>query len=84
MKECWWGMLATRPERRGQRLSLILGAAVLIGMHERWGFERFFTGIATGNAPSMAVCSRIGLAPSQYATVIATDPDLVPGGRMTK
>jgi len=27
--ECWWGMLATDPEWRGQRLSLILGARVI-------------------------------------------------------
>jgi len=83
-QECWWGMLATDPDRRGQRLSLILGAHAMIAMHERYGFTVFFTGVEPGNAPSEAICSRMGLARDNTGILTIADPSLLPGGRMTK
>jgi hypothetical protein len=80
----WWGMLATAPERRGQRLALILGAHVLVAMHETFGFEEFFTGVEPGNGPSEALCARMGLAPDAFITITIVDPRALPGGRMTK
>lgn len=80
----WWGMLATRPEARGRRLSLILGAQVLLEMQARFGFSRFFTGIEPGNAASEAVCTRLGLSRTDTSTLGLADPALLPGGRMTK
>jgi len=82
--ECWWGMLATRESHRGARLSLRLGAEVMLAMQAAFGFTRFFTGVAPGNAPSLAVCARIGLVPEGRGTLGAADPSLLPGGRMTK
>lgn len=48
------------------------------------GFTRFLTDVAPGNAPSHAVCARIGLVPEGRTTLGAADPALLPGGRMTK
>lgn len=81
---CWWGMLATRPERRGERLSLLLGALTLTEMAERHGFHRFMTGVVDGNAASEAVCKRMGLTDTGRDIVVVADPAQLPGGRMTK
>lgn len=83
-QQCWWGMLATLPERRGQRLALILGAMALIEVQERYGFIEVFTGIEPGNAPSEAVCTRLGLHREGNSVLTIADPNLLPGGRLTK
>lgn len=83
-RQCWWGMLATLPERRGERLALILGAMGLIEMQERFGFTEVFTGIEPGNAASEAVCTRLGLRPEGNSVLSVADPRQLPGGRMTK
>lgn len=82
--ECWWGMLATDPDWRGQRLSLILGARVIKEMAKQHGYRRFFTGVDPGNAPSEAVCTRLGLRDSASSILGLVDASLLPGGRMTK
>lgn len=82
--QAWWGMLATDPSRRGERLALILGAQVLIEMASEYGYRRFMTGVEPGNAPSEAVCTRMGLAPGDYAIIGCADPQSLASGRMTK
>ena len=82
--ECWWGMLATDPDWRRKRLSLILGARVIKEMAEQHGFSRFFTGVEPGNAPSEAVCTRLGLSDTAFSILGIADASLLPGGRMTK
>ena len=77
-------MLATHDTRRSESLSIILGAEVLIEMHERYGFTEFFTGVEAGNAPSEAVCTRMGLRNTSQSILSVADPSLLPGGRMTK
>lgn len=83
-KQAWWGMLATHPDRRGHRLSLILGARVLLEMESRFGFRAFMTGVEPGNAPSESICARIGLSRGAFAIIACTDPQALAGGRMTK
>lgn len=80
----WWGMLATRPDCRGARLSLILGAHALIGVLEKTGLKSVFTGVEAGNRSSEAVCARMGLKAQSVETLSLADPRLLPGGRMTK
>ena len=82
--QCWWGMLATHPDRRGERLAVILGAMALIRMQDRYGFTQVFTGVEPGNAASEAVCRRMGLAPADTSVLSVADAALLPGGRMTK
>ncbi|WP_434050962.1 MAG: GNAT family protein [Roseibium sp.] len=82
--QAWWGMLATDPAHRGRHLSLTLGAHVVLEMHEEFGFSDFMTGVEPGNAPSEAVCTRMGLAAGDYAIIGCADPEALSGGRMTK
>jgi hypothetical protein len=82
--QCWWGMLATLPERRGQRLALILGAMAMLAARDRFGFTSVFTGVEPGNAASEAVCGRLGLAREPLSVLGVADPGLLRGGRMTK
>jgi hypothetical protein len=83
-RQCWWGMLATHPGRRGERLSLLLGAHALLEMNRRFGFTGAMTGVEPGNAASEAICRRMGLAPRGLSILGMADPALLPGGRMTK
>lgn len=82
--KAWWGMLATDMARRGQKLSLILGAHALLEMQSSFGFGDFMTGVEPGNAPSEAICARMGLAKGQSAVIGCTDPRALASGRMTK
>lgn len=80
----WWGMLATHPDRRGQRLALILGAHAIREMHRRYGTARFFTGVQPGNAPSEAVSGKCGLTCNDSAILTVIDPSAVADGKLTK
>lgn len=80
----WWGMLATDPNRQGERLALILGAQVMLAMHRRFGLARFFTGVQPGNAPSEAVCRKTGLTEAPSVILTTVDPAVLDGGKMTK
>ncbi len=82
--QAWWGMLATDPARRGQRLSLVLGAHALLQMESRFGFGDFMTGVEPGNRPSEAICARMGLSKGQFAIIGCADPRALASGRMTK
>lgn len=83
-RQCWWGMLATIPDRRGQRLALLLGAMAMLEARDRLGFTEVFTGVEPGNAASEAVCARLGLRRETCSVLGVADPSLLPGGRMTK
>ena len=82
--QAWWGMLATDPSRRGQRLALILGAMAIRDMAADFGFRNFMTGVVPGNAPSEAVCARMGLVRGESAIIGCADPHALTSGRMTK
>lgn len=81
---CWWGMLSTYSDRRGEGIASRLGAMVLDEMNRRHSMTEFFTGIRIGNAPSEALCTQLGFARTPYHVVIAFDPVLMAGGRLTK
>lgn len=81
--QCWWGMLATDPDRRGQKLALILGAMAMQQMHQRFGFTSFMTGVQPGNAPSEAVCRASGLQDRGRVILTAVDAAALPGGKLT-
>ena len=83
-RQAWWGMLATDPVRRGQRLSVVLGAHALLEMETRFGFGDFMTGVEPGNAPSEAICARMGLSRGHSAIIGCADPRALASGRMTK
>ncbi|MEM9437504.1 MAG: GNAT family N-acetyltransferase [Pseudomonadota bacterium] len=82
-REAWWGMLATAEAWRGHRLALLLGAHAIVSLRARLPGCTIMTGVQPGNAPSEAVCSKLGLAPdgAQVATIV--DPAALPGGKLT-
>ncbi len=73
--EAFWGMLATREDRRGQGIALLLGALCMLAMNERHGFDKFFTCVKKGNTPSERLCSKLGLKPNDTSAVFAINPD---------
>jgi hypothetical protein len=83
-KESWWGVLVIHSARRGLRLSLILGAHVLLDMDARFGFRAFMTDVEPGNAPSESVCAQIELYCGAFAIIACADPRAPASGRMTK
>ena len=68
-------MLATREDRRGQGIALLLGALCMLAMNERHGFDKFFTAVKKGNTPSERLCAKLGLKPNDTSAVFAIDPD---------
>ena len=77
-------MLATDDSRRGEGIALVLGAMAMLRMNEAFGYTDCFTGIRAGNAPSEALCAKLGLSPSDTLVLIAIDPAMLAGGRVTK
>lgn len=82
--QCWWGMLATDPSRRGERLALILGAMAIRAGHERFGFSSFMTGVVPGNSASEAVCRQTGLKPGDTGVITIVDTRAMGGAKMTR
>lgn len=80
----WWGMLATTPDRRGAGIALHLGARALIEMNERHGIGEVFTGVRPGNRPSEALCSKLGLRPTEFQILLAIAPEVLGAGQVTK
>ncbi len=80
----FWGALVTRPDRRGQKLAMILGARAIVHMWENHGVRSFSTGIKADNAASLAVCAKQGVVPGDWVFVANTDPELFEGGAFTR
>lgn len=71
----FWGVLATRPDRRGQKLAMIMGANAIVRMWEEFGMRGFTTGVKADNPASMAVCARQGVRPSGQNFIACTNPE---------
>ena len=72
--EAFWGMLSTDDAWRGQRLACWVGAQVILDMAEKFGARGFSSGVKSDNPSSQAMCSRLGVGPSDFVYVGATDP----------
>ncbi len=79
----FWGMIVTRPDRRGERIAAVLGAMVLVQMWEKLGARAFMTGVRADNRSSQALCGKLGVLDSPWAYLVASDPGQV-SGRITK
>ncbi|MEO1704272.1 MAG: GNAT family N-acetyltransferase [Pseudomonadota bacterium] len=82
-REAWWGMLATAEAWRGHRLALLLGAHAIVSLSKKIPGCQIMTGVQPGNAPSEAVCSKLGLTPDGAFVATIVDPAAVPGGKLT-
>lgn len=81
---CFWGMLATLPDRRGEKIALLLGARAMLAMREKTGILKFSTGVRDDNLPSSRLCAKLGVLKSEYLVVIGMDPDAFTDERVTK
>jgi hypothetical protein len=83
-ENAFWGGLTCREDRRGQKVALILGAMSIVTLWEDHGVRGFCTGITAGNMPSVAVCEKLRVLPSDWVGLGVTDPKMFDGGRLTK
>lgn len=80
----WWGMLATRPQRQGEKIALLLGARAMLTMTSESGRRRFITGIRDDNAASVALCAKLGVTASGTVMLMGMDPAAFSDARITK
>ena len=83
-KIVFWGMLATREDRRGEKIALLLGAQAIVHMWERHGARGFMTGVRADNASSQALCARLGVGPTDWIYASCIDRTQFAGGSVTK
>lgn len=81
---CFWGMLATHPDRRGEKIALLLGARAMVAMRDRTGIAKFSTGVRDDNVASSRLCAKLGVLRSDYLIVIGMDPEAFTDERLTK
>jgi len=77
-------MLATRKDRRGERIALLLGAQAIIHMWERHGARGFMTGVRADNPSSQALCNKLGVTASNWIYASCMDKEVFAGQSVTK
>jgi hypothetical protein len=77
-------MLATRQDRRGEKIALLLGAQAIIHMWERHGARGFMTGVRADNASSQALCNKLGVVASDWIMASCMDREVFTGKSVTK
>ena len=82
--DVFWGMLATRNDRRGEKIALLLGAQAIIHMWERHGARGFMTGVRADNASSQALCHKLGVRATEWIYASCLDPTQFGGTSITK
>jgi hypothetical protein len=83
-KDVFWGALATRQDRRGQRIAFILGAQAIVHMWERHGARGFVTGVRADNPSSRMLCEKLGVRPTEWIYAWCSDREVFGGGSVTK
>lgn len=83
-KDVFWGMLATREDRRGERIALNLGAKAIVHMWEVHGARHFMTGVRANNPSSQALCLKLGVGPSAWIYASCMDAEQFAGGAITR
>ncbi len=80
----FWGGLTCHPDRRGQKIALVLGALSIVRLWEELQVRTVCTGIAPDNSASFALCEKLGVFPSDEIGLGVTDPEMFPGETLTK
>jgi len=83
-KDVFWGALATREDRRGRRIALILGAQAIVHMWERHGSRGFITGVRADNASSRMLCEKLGVCSTEWIYAQCIDRQLFGRASITK
>ena len=82
--DAFWGMLATRADRRGQRIALLLGARAIVHMWETAGARGFITGVRHDNAASRALCNRLDVVDTEWIYATCIDQAVLGSSAVTK
>lgn len=82
--DAFWGMLATHPDRRGERIALLLGARAIIHLWERHGARGFITGVRAENQQSAAICRKLKVEPTAWIYAHCIDVALYGEKSITK
>ena len=77
-------MLATRQDRRGEKIALLLGAQAIVHMWERHGARGFMTGVRANNASSQALCHKLGVRATDWIYASCLDQTQFGGKSVTK
>jgi hypothetical protein len=83
-RDAFWGMLATREDRRGEGIALRLGAQAIVHMWERHGARGFMTGVRADNSSSRALCNKLGVTASDWIYASCIDRAIFAGPTITK
>ncbi len=75
--EAFWGMLATHKSWRDLRLASWIGAQTILDMADQFGARGFSSGVISDNPASHAMCSRLGVRPSQMVYAGASAPETI-------
>lgn len=82
--DAFWGMLATREDRRGQRIAFLLGAMAIIHMWDVHKARGFITGVSAENPSSMALCRKLGLSETGWQYISCVDKAIFARASITK
>jgi len=77
-------MLATREDRRGEKIALLLGAQAIVHMWERHGVRGFMTAVRADNFSSQALCNKLGVTASEWIYASCIDNEIFAGPSITK
>jgi Acetyltransferase (GNAT) family len=83
-KDVFWGMLATREDRRGEKIALLLGAQAITHMWEHHGARGFMTGVRADNSSSRAICNKLGVGTTEWIYAWCIDKELFGLSSVTK
>lgn len=82
--DAFWGMLATREDRRGEKIALGLGARAIVHMWETHGACGFITGVRADNRSSRALCNRLGVRGTDWIYAACIDEAVVGSASITR
>ena len=83
-RDVFWGMLATREDRRGEKIALQLGAMAIEHMWVNEGARGFITGVRQDNRSSQALCGRLGVHDTDWIYAQCLDVAVLGGSSVTK
>lgn len=83
-KVAFWGMLATREGRRGERIALLLRAQAIVHMWERHGARGFMTGVRADNSSSQTLCNKLGVNATDWIYASCIDKEMFGESSITR
>jgi len=82
--DVFWGALATREDRRGEKIALLLGAKAIVHMWENEEARGFITGVRNDNLSSRALCNKLGVSDSEWVYASCLNTELLGSSSVTK